>query len=133
MVGFRCQSFKQAGLKNGFRDIGGALFFNIEQIIKHKKTRVFLLENAKHLKDYDKGGTFSIIIGSLGKLGYKAYRVVLNAKDFGLPQNRESLFIVGFLDRGIDFNFPIPKNEQVFVGDIITDDFDKKYIISDRL
>ena len=98
LAGFPCQPFSQAGLKNGFNDTRGTLFFNIEQILKHQKPKAFLLENVKHLKGHDKGKTFSVIIKLLEDIGYKVYHAVLNAKDFGLPQNRERLFIIGFLD-----------------------------------
>jgi DNA (cytosine-5)-methyltransferase 1 len=133
LAGFPCQPFSQAGLKNGFNDTRGTLFFNIEQIIKHKKPEAFLLENVKHLKGHDQGRTFKIIIESLEKLGYKVYHTILNARDFGLPQNRERLFIVGFLNNDITFKFPISSSQQTKFGDILMESFDKKYIISDKL
>lgn len=133
LAGFPCQPFSQAGLKNGFNDTRGTLFFNIEQIIKYKKPQAFLLENVKHLKGHDKGRTFKIIIQSLETLGYKVYHAILNARDFGLPQNRERLFIVGFLNNDITFKFPTSSNSQPKLEDILIEPVDNKYIISDKL
>jgi DNA (cytosine-5)-methyltransferase 1 len=133
LAGFPCQPFSQAGLKNGFNDTRGTLFFNIEQIINHKKPKAFLLENVKHLKGHDKGKTFKIIIQSLELLGYKVYHTILNAKDFGLPQNRERLFIVGFLDNNLTFNFPTACKTQTKIGNILVETIDDKYVISDKL
>lgn len=132
LAGFPCQPFSQAGLKNGFNDTRGTLFFNIEQIINYKKPRAFLLENVKHLKGHNKGKTFTIIIQALERLGYKVYHTILNARDFGLPQNRERLFIAGFLDNLI-FNFPTPCKTKTRIGDILIEKIDNKYIISDKL
>lgn len=133
LAGFPCQPFSQASLKEGFADRRGTLFFNIEQILRTKKTKAFLLENVKHLKGHDKGRTFLVIIQTLKDLGYNVYHAVLNAKDFGLPQNRERLFIVGCLDKKTLFNFPTADNKPTSVADVLIDYVDKKYIISDKL
>jgi len=133
LAGFPCQPFSQAGLKNGFNDTRGTLFFNIEQIIKHKKPKAFLLENVKHLKGHDKGKTFSIIIKALEDIGYKVYYKILNSKDFGLPQNRDRLFIIGFLDNNINFDFPVSDNKQTILSDILIEEVDNKYTISNKL
>ena len=133
LAGFPCQPFSQAGLRHGFKDTRGTLFFNIEQIIKYKRPQAFLLENVKHLKGHDQGRTFKIIVSSLEELGYKVYNAILNARDFGLPQNRERLFIVGFLDHNIKFEFPISRNRQTRLEDILMESVENKYIISDKL
>lgn len=99
--GFPCQAFSIAGLKRGFEDTRGTLFFNIANIVKYKKEhkhapKVLFLENVKGLKLHDKGNTLKVILNTLEELGY-AYKVdVLNAKYFGVPQNRERLFIVAW-------------------------------------
>lgn len=113
-AGFPCQAFSIAGLKRGFEDTRGTLFFNIANIIKYKKEhghapKVLFLENVKGLKMHDKGNTLKVILGTLDELGYD-YRVeVLNAKYFGIPQNRERLFIIAWDKDQItdgDFKFP---------------------------
>ena len=120
--GFPCQAFSIAGLKRGFEDTRGTLFFNIANIVKYKKEhghapKVLFMENVKGLKMHDKGNTLKIILATLDELGYD-YRVeVLNAKYFGVPQNRERLFIIAWDKDQIpeaDFKFPygIDKNGQ---------------------
>jgi DNA (cytosine-5)-methyltransferase 1 len=132
--GFPCQSFSIAGKRGGFSDTRGTLFFDIARIIKEKKPKAFLLENVKGLLNHDKGNTFSTILSILEcDLGYKVYYKVLNAKDYGVPQNRERVIIVGFKDHAIDFEFPAPFDIKVKVGDILEDVVDEKYTISDKM
>lgn len=134
LAGFPCQPFSQAGLKKGFSDTRGTLFFDIERILKDKKPKAFLLENVKQLRGHDKGRTLNIIIERLREVGYTNVQYkVLKARDFGLPQNRERIYIVGFLDENIMFNFPIPTFEPTRVGDVLEKCVDDKYTISDRL
>jgi len=95
--GFPCQSFSIAGKRLGFKDTRGTLFFDIARIIKAKRPRLLLLENVKGLLSHDEGQTFSTIIRTLDGLGYDIQWQVLNSKDFGVPQNRERVFIVGNL------------------------------------
>ena len=168
MGGFPCQSFSQAGLKKGFEDTRGTMFFEIQRILGEKRPKVFLLENVKQLRGHDKGRTLQTILNiltgesdlplddvpmsadareALGKkLNYWVDYKVLRAADFGIPQNRERIFIVGF-DRdyfggNIDFNkifkWPEPTNQPTKVGDIlesqeILDTLEDKYTISDKL
>jgi len=95
--GFPCQAFSVAGKRGGFQDTRGTLFFDIARIAKQIKPRILLLENVKGLLSHDKGKTFGTILKSLDELGYDAEWQVLNSKDFGVPQNRERVFIVGHL------------------------------------
>ena len=95
--GFPCQAFSVAGKRHGFNDTRGTLFFDVARILKHKRPRHLLLENVKGLLSHDSGKTFSTILGVLTDLGYDVEWQVLNAKDFGVPQNRERVFIVGHL------------------------------------
>lgn len=133
--GFPCQAFSQAGLKKGFEDTRGTLFFDIARVIECKKPKAFLLENVKNLKSHDKGNTFKVIKNTLEDLGYKVYYKVLKARDFGVPQNRERIYIVGFRKdlKNIDFKFPDPLNIKTSVGDILEYSVDEKYTISDKL
>ena len=133
LAGFPCQPFSQAGLKKGFNDTRGTLFFDIERILIEKQPQAFLLENVKQLKGHDKGHTLKVILEHLDKAGYKTFVNVLAARDFGVPQNRERIFIVGFLDHSIDFKFPGPTGIPTKVGDILEHDVDDSYTISDKL
>lgn len=147
--GFPCQPFSQAGLKKGFEDTRGTLFFNIAQILSEKRPRAFLLENVKQLKGHDKGRTLKTILQVLEDLDYEVFVDVLKANDFGVPQKRERIFIVGFRrernilndshtnSKGeniqIEFNFPKPLGIPTKVGDILAENVDEKYTISDKL
>lgn len=134
LAGFPCQPFSQAGLKKGFSDTRGTLFFDIERILIARKPQAFLLENVKQLKGHDQGRTLATIIEHLKNIGYENVQYqVLKAKEFGLPQNRERIYIVGFLDNTIKFEFPQPTFEPVKVGDILDEEVNEKYTISDRL
>lgn len=134
LAGFPCQAFSNAGKKGGFSDARGTMFFEIERILKHHKPKAFLLENVKGLLSHDKGNTFMIMLDILErKLGYKVYHKVLNAKDFGVPQNRERIMIVGFLDNNINFIFPKPYEKKTYLKDILfnNEEVEEKYTISD--
>jgi len=93
--GFPCQPFSISGKKQGFDDTRGTLFFDICRIIKEKQPKVVVLENVKHLIYHDKKRTLKVILNSLKALGYNVSHKILNAKDFGLPQNRARIFIIG--------------------------------------
>ena len=95
--GFPCQSFSIAGKRRGFDEARGTLFFDIARILTDKKPRNFILENVKGLLSHDGGATFTTIIRILSTMGYFVEWQVLNAKNFGVPQNRERVFIVGHL------------------------------------
>lgn len=93
--GFPCQSFSVAGKRGGFDDTRGTLFFEIARIVQQKQPRLLLLENVKGLLSHDQGRTFGVILNTLDELGYDTQWQVCNSKDFGVPQNRERVFIVG--------------------------------------
>ncbi len=138
--GFPCQPFSQAGLKKGFEDVRGTLFFDIARIIKAKRPRAFLLENVKQLKNHDKGRTLEVILSVLNELNYYVPQPqILNAYDFGIPQNRERLIIVGFdknrlPDHYDPFEYPVGQShENVKVGNILEDQVSERYTISDKL
>lgn len=104
-AGFPCQSFSICGRQKGFIDeTRGTLFFDIVRILKEKKPKAFILENVKNLTTHDKGRTLTVIIDTLNSLGYSVNYKVLNAKDYGVPQNRERIIIVGSRDK-IHFDF----------------------------
>ncbi len=95
--GFPCQAFSIAGKRQGFDDTRGTLFFEIARCLKEKQPRLLLLENVKGLLSHNKGQTFGVILNTLDELGYDLQWQVLNSKNFGVPQNRERVFIVGHL------------------------------------
>ncbi len=96
-AGFPCQAFSIAGKRKGFEDTRGTLFYEIARILKAKRPQYFLLENVKGLLSHDRGRTFAIILSTLAELGYDVQWMVLNSKFFGVPQNRERVFIIGSL------------------------------------
>lgn len=132
LAGFPCQPFSQAGFKRGFEDTRGTLFFDIAKILEEHKPKVVFLENVKRIRSHDNGNTLKVIIGTLNKMGYSVSYEVFNAKDFGVPQNRERIYIIGFLGKS-DFSFPVPLGTKTRVGDILEKNVDPKYTISDKL
>ena len=165
LAGFPCQAFSQAGLGQGFMDTRGTMFFEIQKILTHHRPKAFLLENVKQLRGHDKGRTLQRILDILGGenehdipkdipmskdareslggvLDYNVDCRVLRAADFGVPQNRERIFIVGFdrkyfpnMDFEDIFKWPKPTGIKTRLGDILfpNKDVDEKYTISDRL
>jgi DNA (cytosine-5)-methyltransferase 1 len=132
VAGFPCQSFSVIGLRKGINDERGILFFEIERILKTKKPRMFLLENVKGLKSIDKGKIFEMFIERLKNAGYKVFHEILAAKDFGVPQRRERVFIVGFSDQDVNFHFPEPPKTPTKVGDIMEENVDDQYTLTNQ-
>jgi len=121
-AGFPCQAFSIAGRRGGFEDTRGTLFFDVAEILRRHKPKAFFLENVKGLRGHDKGKTLETILNVLrNDLSYYVPEPqIINAKDFGVPQNRERIYIVGFRkDLNIsDFKYPEPTGEKVTFGDI---------------
>jgi DNA (cytosine-5)-methyltransferase 1 len=130
--GFPCQPFSQAGLKKGFEDTRGTLFFDIARIVEHHKPSVVFLENVRNLASHNKGNTLKVIIKTLEDLGYTVFHRLYNAKNFGIPQNRVRIYIIAFKDK-VDFEFPKEPNTPTKLGDILEKKVDPKYTISDKL
>ncbi len=117
-AGFPCQPFSQAGFKKGFEEVRGTLFFNIVDIIKSKQPKAFFLENIRHLLNHDDGKTFNLIKDIItNRLGYSFNYKIIKASDFGLPQHRARLLMVGFRD-GEEFEFPDPVKLKLTMSDI---------------
>jgi len=132
--GFPCQAFSIAGKRLGFEDTRGTLFFEVARIIKDKNPKAFLLENVKGLVNHKNGETLATILNIL-KNDLKYYvpdPEVLNAKYFGVPQNRERIIIVGFRKDICDKNFIFPKEKEISIKlkDILEEKVDLKYFIS---
>ena len=120
--GFPCQAFSVAGYRKGFEDERGNLFFEITRILKVKRPRAILLENVKNLEGHDHGNTFRVIKEHLEALGYHVHYKVLNTMEYGnVPQNRERIYIVGFLSQEAydQFQFPEPIPLTRTIHDII--------------
>lgn len=135
LAGFPCQAFSIAGKRGGFDDTRGTLFFDVARIIKEKQPQAFLLENVKGLINHRGGKTLEVIVNTLEKdLGYTVFYKVLNAKDYGLAQMRERIYIVGFrgdCGGGFDFPLPVSKSELKVIRDIIEENpVDAKYYLS---
>lgn len=134
-AGFPCQAFSIAGKRGGFEDTRGTLFFDVAEIIKRKQPKAIFLENVKGLRNHDKGKTLATILNVLREdLNYFVPEPqILNAKDFGVPQNRERIFIVGFRkDLGItNFQYPKPSKKDAILKDILEkEEVSVKYYLS---
>ena len=122
LAGFPCQAFSTAGKQHGFADTRGTLFFEVERILKDKKPFAFILENVEGLVNHDKGKTFNVILNSLNNLGYQVSWKILDSQDFGVPQQRKRIFIVGTLTEKINLeDFQITKK---ILNDILEKDLE---------
>ena len=135
--GFPCQSFSIAGYRKGFTDKGrGDLFFEIIRILKDRRPKAFLLENVKNLKTHDKGNTLKIIYDELEQVGYNVKDAVLNTMEYGnLPQNRERIYIAGFLKKeGLDrFKFSNKVKLTKTIHDcLLSEKVEDKYYYNDK-
>ena len=123
LAGFPCQPFSSIGKREGFEHkTQGTLFYDVARIIDHHKPRAFLLENVSGLLTHDKGKTFKTIISTLHELGYEIEYRILDASDYGVPQKRERIYIVGFKKskvRSADFHFPRPRNKKIGIGKFV--------------
>lgn len=137
VAGFPCQAFSQAGKKLGFEDTRGTMFFEVARILKAKHPKAFLLENVKNLASHDRKKTITVILNTLDELGYEVTPLFYKARDFGVPQNRERIYLVGFhREKVLNYNLfvpPVPLCKKTSVGEILDDKVDEKYTISDKL
>jgi len=131
-AGFPCQPFSIIGQMRGLNDTRGTLFFDIARIIKEKEPKAFILENVKQLVGHDRGKTLKVIIQTLKELGYHLQYSVLNALDFGLPQKRERVVIVGHKEP-ILFTFPNPEKPYKSLNEVLENKVDEKYFASDYI
>ena len=131
-AGFPCQPFSIIGQMQGFNDIRGTLFFDIARIIKHKKPKAFILENVKQLVGHNNGKTLKTILKTLKNLGYDVHYTVLNALDYGLPQKRERVIIVGHREP-IYFSYPAPVRPFKPLSESLEKRVDKKHFASDYI
>lgn len=131
-AGFPCQPFSIMGQMHGFNDIRGTLFFDIVRILNHKRPKAFVLENVKQLVGHNKGETLKKILSTLKSIGYNVQYAVLNALDYGLPQKRERVIIVGHREP-ILFSFPAPTRPFKPLSDILEKKVEKKHYASEYI
>lgn len=130
--GSPCQSFSMVGKRKGFKDIRGTLFYEFARVVKESQPKVFIFENVKGLINHDNGNTFETIKATFDELGYRYFYQVLNSKDYGIPQHRERVFVVGFKDNFIDFEFPEPIDLEHTMQDFLEDYIDSKYYLKEK-
>ena len=135
LAGFPCQAFSIAGKRGGFNDTRGTLFFDVARIIKEKRPKAFLLENVKGLTNHRGGKTLEVIINTLKEdLGYTVFYKVLNAKDYGIPQNRERVFCISIRADVSEapYVFPEPFELKTKLKDVLEENVDDKYYLSEK-
>ncbi len=120
--GFPCQPFSNVGLKKGFEETRGTLFFNIASILKEKQPQAFFLENVRGLLNHEGGKTIQTIEKTIHELGYSFHYKVIKASDYGLPTHRPRLFMVGFKNPKTFFEWPEPVELQLTMSDILGGD-----------
>lgn len=130
--GSPCQSFSMAGKRGGMEDTRGTLFYDFARIIQECKPKVFIFENVRGLVNHDKGNTWRVIQNVFNDLGYSINSKILNSCDYGIPQSRNRIFVVGFRKKNTDFLFPKPIKLQKTMQDFLEDHTDSKYFLGEK-
>lgn len=131
LAGFPCQPFSMIGKRLGLEDARGTLFFEIVKILSVKQPRAFVLENVRHLLKHDGGRTFERMKESLAWAGYKVFWQILDSQNFGVAQHRERLYMVGFKNNRVEFEFPSP-NKRVLLRNILESEADESFYLSEK-
>lgn len=129
--GSPCQSFSMVGKRLGLEDTRGTLFYDFARIVDECKPRVFIFENVKGLINHDNGNTWRVIQDVFEDLGYDIHHQVLNSRDYGIPQNRERIFVVGFRKK-TQFIFPEPIELKTTMQDFLEDNINSKFYLGDK-
>ncbi len=129
--GAPCQAFSMVGKRLGFDDARGTLFYEFARVIKECRPKVFLFENVKGILNHDNGRTWHVIYDIFKELGYNIHFRVLNSRDYGIPQNRERLFCLGF-KKPTEFSFPAPIELEYRMYDFLEDFVDTKYFLKEK-
>lgn len=124
--GFPCQAFSHAGKRMGFQDVRGSLFFKLAEILDQKRPDAFFFENVRGLLNHDDGHTFTRIREIIRELGYSFNFKLIKASDFGVPQHRPRVYMVGFRDKDIQFSFPQSVPLDITMSDIFNSPCEKK-------
>lgn len=129
--GAPCQAFSMVGKRLGFEDARGTLFYEFARLIKESEPKLFIFENVKGITNHDDGRTWHVIHDIFEELGYDVHFRVLNSRDYGIPQNRERLFCLGFR-KPTEFKFPAPIELEYRMYDFLEDYFDTKYFLKEK-
>lgn len=130
--GSPCQAFSMVGKRLGLEDIRGTLFYDFARIVNETKPKVFIYENVKGLTNHDNGNTWKVVQDVFKDLGYKIRSKLLNGKDFGIPQHRERIIVVGFIDHSFEFEFPEKIHLEHTMQDFLEDFTDTKYYLKEK-
>ena len=130
--GSPCQSFSMVGKRAGLKDTRGTLFYDFARIIDECRPKVFIFENVKGLLSHDDGKTWRVIQEVFNSLGYKIFSQTMNSKNYGIPQHRERIFVVGFRKKNQEFTFPAPIKLETTMQDFLEDFTDSKYFLGGK-
>ena len=130
--GSPCQSFSAIGKRAGLKDTRGTLFYDFARLVKEIQPKVFIFENVPGMLTHDNGKTWKIIKSVFDELGYKIYRDILNSMDYGIPQDRKRLFVVGFKDNGISFSFPKKEKLNTTMFDFLESNVDVRHYLGKK-
>jgi len=130
--GSPCQSFSIAGKRAGLEDVRGTLFYEYARIVSESRPKMFIYENVKGLLNHDSGNTWKVVKEVFDSLGYSLHHKILNSRDFGIPQNRERIFIIGFRKKNYKFVFPVGFPLKLIASSFLDSVIDAKYFLSDK-
>lgn len=130
--GSPCQTFSLVGKRRGLEDTRGTLFYDFARVVRECKPKVFIYENVKGLLNHDDGRTWKVVLDVFSQLGYRCFSQVLNSRDYGIPQNRERIFVIGFKDKKIEFGFPAKIPLQHTMQDFLEDFTDSRYYLKEK-
>jgi DNA (cytosine-5)-methyltransferase 1 len=130
--GSPCQAFSMVGKRLGLDDIRGTLFYDFARIVNETQPKVFIYENVKGLTNHDNGKTWKVVKDVFHDLGYQIHSQILNSKDFGIPQHRERIFVVGFKNKKMEFRFPQKIKLERTMQDFLEDFTDSKYYLKEK-
>jgi DNA (cytosine-5)-methyltransferase 1 len=132
MGGSPCQSFSMVGKRKGLDDERGLLIYEFSRLVKEIQPKVFIWENVKGVLSHNNGETWEHIKTEFEKLGYHINHQILNARDYGIPQNRERLFVVGFKEENKNFKFPKKTPLKIVMQDLLEDNPESKYFLGEK-
>jgi DNA (cytosine-5)-methyltransferase 1 len=130
--GSPCQSFSMVGKRGGLEDTRGTLFYHFARVVKECQPKVFIYENVRGLLNHDGGNTWKTVRDVFDELGYRIYWDTLNSRNYGIPQNRERVFVVGFRDLKTKFEFPEPIDLELTMQDLLEDATESKYFLGSK-
>jgi DNA (cytosine-5)-methyltransferase 1 len=130
--GSPCQSFSMVGKRAGLDDTRGTLFYEFARVVDECRPRTFIFENVRGILNHDGGRTWKIILEVFDSLGYRVFPQTMNSRDYGIPQNRERIFVVGFRKKTSNFSFPEPIPLEHTMQDFLEDFTDSKYYLGDK-